>query len=269
VTWGQPISPEDKAHICTFAAFQVVRGLRKRREIELLSDLYVRIMQLNTPVGAGRREVAGYREKLRDFRTLEVTTNPNEHIRLLGKLAEPLSEHLLGRPLTVVELTKGVVLTCDEPIVTFHDQEDTPDPVIPQARQRARSRRRQGQREVRRTRTLIQVQSAGNRGLARADEIVMPVGRRTLLVFSHPAAAMPWHLRMTPDESQETAKEVNKRLLAQAYFTAFTHPDDRHLLADPLPEVGPLFRLGGVQPEHARIAGAPPSHLRPELFGRR
>ena len=109
-------------------------------------------MQLNTPVGAGRREVAGYREKLRDFRTLEVTTNPNEHIRLLGKLAEPLSEHLLGRPLTVVELTKGVVLTCDEPIVTFHDQEDTPDPVIPQARQRARSRRRQGQREVRRTR---------------------------------------------------------------------------------------------------------------------
>lgn len=46
-------------------------------------------------------------------------------------------------------------------------------------------------------------------------------------------------------------------------------PDDRHLLAEPLPEVGPLHRLGGVHPEQARIAGAAPSHLRPELIGRR
>ncbi|MDQ0945890.1 DUF4238 domain-containing protein [Streptomyces sp. V1I1] len=69
MTWGRPITPDDKTDICIFTAFQVVRGLRKRREIELMSDLYVRIMQLNTPVGAGRRAVTAYREKLRDFKT--------------------------------------------------------------------------------------------------------------------------------------------------------------------------------------------------------
>lgn len=95
------------------------------------------------------------------------------------------------------------------------------------------------------------------------------MGRRTLLVFSHPAAARPSHLRTTPEESHDAAKEVNKRILAQAYLMAFAHPDDRRLLAEPLPEVGPLYRLGGVHPEQARVAGAPPSHLRPELFSRR
>jgi hypothetical protein len=134
VTWGRPITPEDMTDLCIFTAFQVVRGLRRRREIELMSDLYVRIMQLNAPAGAGRRPIAAYRETLRDFRTLEVTSNPNEHVSLMGKLAEPLSEHLLDRRLAVVELTEGALLTCDEPVVTVHDQEDTPDPVIPQAR---------------------------------------------------------------------------------------------------------------------------------------
>ncbi|MDK1342052.1 DUF4238 domain-containing protein [Streptomyces sp. 378] len=269
VTWGRPIRPEDKTDLCVFTAFQYVRGLRKRREIELMSDFYVRVMQLNDPVGAGRREAATYREMLRDFRTLEVTSHPNEHVSLLGELAEPLSNHLLHRPLIVVELTNGALITCDEPVVTFDDQEDTPDPVIAQARQRTRSRRRRGQREIRQTRTLIQVQSTRNRGLARVDEIVLPVGRRTLLVFSHPAAAGPSHLRITREEGHEVAEEVNKRMLAQAYFMAFAHPDDRHLLAESLPEVGPLYRLGGVHPEQARVAGAAPSHLRPELFGRR
>lgn len=37
----------------------------------------------------------------------------------------------------------------------------------------------------------------------------------------------------------------------------------------PLPEISPLYRLRSVHPEQARIAGAAPSHLRPELFGRR
>lgn len=238
--WGRPITPEDRTDLCVFVAFQYVRGLRKRREIELMSDFYVRIMRLNDPVGAGRQEVAAYRDMLRDFRTLEVASHPNEHVSLLGKLAEPLSDHLLMRPLTVMQLTEGSLLTCDEPIVTFDDAEDTPDPVIPQARRRTRSRRRRGQRAIRQTKTLIQVQSTRNRGLARVDEIVMPVDRRTLLVFSHPTAVRPSHLRMTAKESREAAEEVNERIRAQAYFMAFGHPDDRLLLADPLPDVGPL-----------------------------
>lgn len=34
VTWGRPITPEDKTDLCVFTAFQYVRGLRKRREID-------------------------------------------------------------------------------------------------------------------------------------------------------------------------------------------------------------------------------------------
>ncbi|MGQ4344008.1 DUF4238 domain-containing protein [Streptomyces sp. SAS_275] len=269
VTWGRPITPEDKADLCVFVAFQCVRGLRTRREIELMADLYVRLLQVNAPVGSGRRQIAAYRETLRDFRTLEVTSHPNEHVSLLGELAKPLCDHLLQRPLTVIELTDGALLTCDEPIVTFSDDEDASDPVIPQARRRTRSRRRQGQRTIRQAKTLIHIQSTRTRGLARADEVVMPVGRRTLLVFSPHATGGPSHLQVSAEESAEAVKEINKRMLDQAYFMAFAHPDDRHLLADPLPDVGPLYRLGGVHPEQARIAEATPSHLRPELFRRR
>jgi len=46
-------------------------------------------------------------------------------------------------------------------------------------------------------------------------------------------------------------------------------PDDRHLLADPLLYVGPLYRLGRVHPEQARVAEAAPNDLRSDLFGRR
>lgn len=45
---------------------------------------------------------------------------------LTGKLAEPLSEHLLDRRLTVVELTEGALLTGDEPVVTVHDSDGVP-----------------------------------------------------------------------------------------------------------------------------------------------
>ncbi|MEU4143276.1 DUF4238 domain-containing protein [Streptomyces parvulus] len=94
VTWGRPISPEDKTDLCVFVAFQYVRGLRKRREIELMSAFYVRIMQLNAPVGAGRREAGAYRDILRDFRTLEVISHPNEHVSLKGKgRCQPTARH--------------------------------------------------------------------------------------------------------------------------------------------------------------------------------
>lgn len=60
VTWGRPITPEDMTDLCDFTAFQVVRGLRRSREIELMSDLYVCIMQLNAP-GTGRSPPTGKR----------------------------------------------------------------------------------------------------------------------------------------------------------------------------------------------------------------
>ncbi len=49
VTWNSPLSAEDRVSIATFVAFQMVRGQRKRREVEMQTDLYARLLNLNPP----------------------------------------------------------------------------------------------------------------------------------------------------------------------------------------------------------------------------
>ncbi len=267
VTWGNPVLAQDHADIALFMAFQYARGPRRRRELEVMSDLYTRMVELNEPVHGGRREVAAYRARLREFRELEFAAHPNTHLSMLGPLAQKLYPYFAERPLSVVSLTAGALLTCDEPIAAFHEDRN-PAPLLAPTRQRVRTRRRQGARKARQA-TLIHVQNAGHHGLALADQIAMPVGRRTLIVLGGPETSLPSHLRLSPDESMMAAEELNRHLIEQTYFCAFSHPEDQHLLAQPLPELGPLYKLGGTRPEDGMIAANPLSHPRPQLFGRK
>ncbi|WP_162688641.1 DUF4238 domain-containing protein [Streptomyces sp. ICC4] len=267
VTWGSPVHSQDHADIALFMAFQYARGPRRRRELEVMSDLYTRLVQLNEPVHGGRREVAEYRAQLREFRELEFAAHPNMHLSTLSPLAQKLYPYFAERPLCVVSLTAGALVTCDEPIAAFRE-DGNPAPVLAPARQRVRTRRRQGARKARRA-TLFHVQKAGHHGLALADQIAMPVGRRTIIVMGDPEISLPSHVRLSPDESMMAAEALNRRLIEQTYFCAFSHPEDQHLLAQPLPELGPLFHLGGTRPEDGVIAANPLSHPRPQLFGRK
>ncbi|MDH6145273.1 hypothetical protein P3T35_007328 [Kitasatospora sp. GP30] len=137
-------------------------------------------------------------------------------------------------------------------------------------RRRLRSRRRKGVRTPRHRNQLIQVQNPAG-GVLTAEEILLPLGRRTVLAFGPPGsqAGVDTNVQMPAEESREAAAEVNALVLSRAYFYAFCHPDDRALLGSPLPEVEPLLRVGGAQDEHKAVVAAVPHQLQPQVHGRR
>lgn len=270
VTWNAPLSDEDRASIATFVAFQMARGQRKRREVELQADLLTRLQAINPPGHLTRKARAEFREHQELWREQEVLPDPSEHLRVLGTVAQQLFSHLVTRPIAVFTLTDGALLTCDEPVLLVQP-EGAPGPLLPDPpAPRLRSRRRKGVRTPRRRNQMIQIQNPAG-GIATAETVLLPLSRRTVLGFGAPGAQADTdtNIQLSADESREAAAQVNELALARAYFFAFCHPDDQDLLGSPLPEVEPLFRVGGAHDEHKVAAAAAPSRLQPQLYGRR
>jgi hypothetical protein len=268
VAWNAPLSGEDRSSIATFVAFQTARGQRKRREVELQADLITRLQEVNAPARLTRRTVAQYRERQEQWRQHEVLPDPNEHLRHLGHLAEKVSPHLAARPITAYTLTDGALLSCDEPVLLVQP-EGAPGPVLddpPTAR--PRSRRRKGVRTPRRRNQLIHLQNPAG-GILTAEHVLLPLGRRTVLVFGTPGTEEDSNIQLSAEDSRKAAEVVNELVMSRAYFYAFCHPDDRDLLSAPLPDLEPLLRVGGAADEHKRVAAAVPQQLQPQVHGRR
>ncbi len=114
----------------------------------------------------------------------------------------------------------------------------------------------------------MQIQNPAG-GVQTAEAVLLPLGRRTMLGFGTPGIESDTNIRLSEEESQELAEHANALTLSRAYLLAFCHPDDRGLLAPSLPEVGPLFRVGGVHEEHKTVIAAVPQWLQPQVHGRR
>ncbi|MEU8134989.1 hypothetical protein [Streptodolium elevatio] len=229
--------------------------------MELLSDMYFRIVGTPTPP-LGRKATPAQHLRRADLRNAEFVSAPEDHIRQMGNLALDFQPYLLARPLTIMELTAGALVSGDEPVV-LNQSEDYPAPLLP-PRRRIRSRRRRGQRIPRPRRELIQVQNKRG-GIALAEEIVMPVGPRTAVVYGPPGSTAPPLVQLAQDDSLAAAAELNAMLLEQTYFFAYCHPDGRFLLEAELPDVGALMNVGGATPEQTRRATAEQVRLRPML----
>ncbi|MFJ1709387.1 DUF4238 domain-containing protein [Kitasatospora sp. NPDC088346] len=270
VVWNAPLSAEDRDEIITFVAFQMARGPRKRREIELQADLLARLETINPPARLTNKTLAEYRNQQKLWQGMEIFSDPGEHMKIIGSLAAQLARHLHARPMTALMLTESALLSCDEPVLLMQP-ERAPGPLLPDPpAPRLGSRRRKGVRTPRRRNQLIQVQSTAG-GILTAEQILLPLGRRTILAFGPPGpqADVDTNIQLTAEESREAAAEVNARVLSRAYFSAFCHPDDRALLDAPLPEVGPLLRVGGAHDEHKAVVAAVPRQLQPQVHGRR
>jgi Protein of unknown function (DUF4238) len=98
----RPLDTVDYGAVVQFLAFQLVRGERKRRELELMADYTAKVQ-------------AGHLLTRRDLETLTAVPHPNEHLRMMCQTAESLARYVGNRPLSVVFLDQPLLITGDEP----------------------------------------------------------------------------------------------------------------------------------------------------------
>ncbi|MEV6526001.1 DUF4238 domain-containing protein [Longispora sp. NPDC051575] len=213
----------DREQLAMLIAFQMTRGKRVRRSMELQADLITRLqLSMLRPEhheayvadkeGVGRPEdVEALRGLIDDLDNYEFGTDPNEHIVLLSKHAVTIFPYLMGLSWYLVDYGGPVLLTCDEPVVLY---QHNPSPH-------------------------------GGVGLMTADEIWFPLSPRYLLVLT-PIAVGPERVL---SDSPENAAMVNNRLVHNAYELVYLHPDHDMLPAQ-MPPASPLFLVsGGPRPD--------------------
>jgi Protein of unknown function (DUF4238) len=251
---NKPLSDRERESLCLYVAFQLVRGPRKRREIEVLADLGTRLRLL------GFNESEIYQDpdtgETWDLSKIEVLAHPNEHISIAGNLAIEIFKRLIDRPIAIVEVTQSSFIICDEPVMVdrSHDQEE--DSHTPPGAINAKD--------------IVHIRPTAVGGVESAEEIAMPLARRWLLALGpRKAAELTTFMRLDPDQSREITNEANAILLGQAYQWAVSHPDDRHLLTERLPPLQPLFHVCGLPDSYSRRIAKLSRRPRPQSYGRR
>jgi hypothetical protein len=264
---GRPLPPDDRDDLAQFLAFQLVRGVRKRREIELLAEYHVKLTAGGRAEDDGPADGQAFDELAR----LRVVPHPNEHLRMLGGLAEKAHAFLRNRPVCVVELDRPLLFTCDEPVivVTGNEPDDGHEPeCFLTERERRRRRRRalaQGQETFRDLVHLVPVRQSG---IAVAEEIAMPLDPQHLLLLGPLGGDGERHIRITGHDADEFAADISVRLLDQAYLWVASHPEHPNLAEMPMPEPGPVLRVCDGGTAFSRALNEAPSPRQTARFRR-
>jgi Protein of unknown function (DUF4238) len=99
-----PLTVDERMTLATFVAMQNVRGLRTRRQTELLANYHLHVVHEGTKLG---KKLTG----------LTAVPHPNEHIRLFS-VAEAFATALMRRPVTRITLDAPLLITGDEPVLS-------------------------------------------------------------------------------------------------------------------------------------------------------
>ncbi len=266
----RPLTKEERYALTTFLSFQMTRGVRTRREIELIGEYYVK-MSLRSPLSAkqqrradlaaarraGRTPARGNGRKLPPkqtagdrvvtdgmLRQVGIRPSPNEHLLLLAGTSEQVAEHLFVRPFTVVELDVPLLVTCDEPVVVLSDmgeQEHQPSCSLT-AKQRRRALAAAAA-DGREHREVLHLYATRPKAVAEAEYIAMPMDPSRALVLGPKTTGAPTHVRLEGAAAADFAVDLNTRLAAQAYLWVAGHPDGPALSTVVLPEPGPLIMV--------------------------
>ena len=237
----RPLPMDERRDVTQFLAFQLVRGVRMRREIELLAEYHVKL------TAGGRAKGDDDAPTLDELARVRVVPHPNEHLRMLGSIAERAHPFLRERPVCVVELDRPLLFTCDEPVLVIVDDiavggGHTPDCFLTERERRKRRRRAfaRGEQEVG---DLVHLLPTRQSGIAIAEEIALPLdARRLLLLGPHGTDSEPY-IRVTGEAADELAADVTRRLLDQAYLWVAGHPQHPTLRQINMPEPGPVLRI--------------------------
>ncbi len=159
--------------LAQFAAFQVVRIPRHRRELEIRADWYLKTM-------------AQGRVAEEDLAKLTIVPHQNEFIRLMGTAADQVLPFLLARPLMLFTLDRPRLLIGDEPVIVNASLRDVhhPDCFLSDEQITAREAKELRKKAKRRRPVgrVIHIASTISRGLGTAIEVVLPISPRSALL---------------------------------------------------------------------------------------
>jgi hypothetical protein len=216
-TFGQfPPPPDDRYAIATLIAFQKVRGKRRRREIETQADFYMKLQYSRLDSDAIKRmleerfgqaspdQVAEMEDLVANLDEYEFVPDPNEHVRMMGKLAQAIFPRLMRRHWYLAVFDGPVLITCDEPVMVY---KENPNPLR-------------------------------GYGLLDADEVWFPLNPSMLLILA--LEPQPVSARFPAPIS--TAETVNAYAAHNAYQNIFLGPGQPDIDAERLVDA-PLFEV--------------------------
>lgn len=237
----------ERSALCQFMAFQMVRGPRYRREVELKADYFAKLR-------------AGHLMTADELRTITAVPHPNQHMLLLGPLSEAIYRYLMPRPVQIARIDKPLFVTCDEPVVVDND-----DHVkhVAECRVSSAALRRRSKQAAAADATweqLIHIWTTRPTGVQVADSVFMPLTPTALLILGRIGYGPTPEIRLASDEARELAEVVNERLVAQAYEWVAARPDHPSVRDWDFPSPGPLIGVcdgGSIMSEQLTSA---PSH---------
>jgi hypothetical protein len=206
------LTAAERTTLCQFIAFQMVRGPRKRREMELEADYTIKLQ-------------AGNQLTKRDLREITAVPHPNEHIRLMGPLSYQIFRYLMPRPVLVARIDAPLFVTCDEPVLVDNEDHVKHLPECSFTREQIRRRRKRAAAAGTTYQQTIHVWPRRPAGVQVADAIAMPLTPSALLVLGRAGERPIPEVFFHGDEARELAEDVNAALVDQAYEWVAARPD--------------------------------------------
>jgi hypothetical protein len=246
--------PGESMALALFLSFQVVRTPRHRREMELLADHSMKLVN---------------QDKLPNPTEWVVVPHPNLHIGYMASAAFKLAETLYGRPVTLVTLDRPLLITCDEPVILVGDGDHVRHmpACFKTTRQRIKAAKRPSRRRRRNWDVLHYYPSRP--GLGQAEEVALPTSPRSILVLGPKTSPAPLHVRLNGDDATEFADDVNRRLIDQAYLWVAANPDHATFADLEFPPPKPVIQACDGGTAMSRALDQPPEKRYPERLSNR
>lgn len=248
------LHPGESMALALYLSFQVVRTPRCRREMELLADHSMKLVN---------------QDKLANPTEWVVVPHPNLHIGYMTSAAFKLAETLYGRPVTLVTLDRPLFITADEPVILVMDGDHVRHmpACFKTTRQRIKARKRPSRRRRRNWDVLHYYPSRP--GLGQAEEVALPISPRSILVLGPRTSAAPLHVRLDGGDATEFADDVNRRLIDQAYIWVAANPDHATFADLVFPPPKPVIQACDGGTAMARALDQPPEKRSPERLSNR
>lgn len=215
-----PISKETRWRVSQWIALQYLRGPAERQMFNEMYDVFFKLdvavqgregmrraLNHNADEEATEEEIDEMYADFTDTEAFHIEAHPNEHIRSMLENVEGITRSIYSRSWTLIRFERRTLLLSDHPIALIASTDHPPFMGI---------------------------------GILSAEGVVFPVDRRMALVMGWPPETDKDGLLGTADHrivgTANIAKWVNQAIMNTARKALFTHPEDAHLTAGPLPE---------------------------------
>lgn len=244
----QALDPVDYGAVVQFLAFQLVRGERKRRELELMTDYFAKVQ-------------AGHQFTKGDLESLTAVPHPNEHLRMMCQTTETLAPYVADRPLSVVFLDQPLLITSDEPVIVKPGTDypkHKPDCFI--TKKQLAERRRTGMKSGKEWGQIIHVYFTRPSGVADAVEIALPLTPKSILFLGPTGAVGELQARLRGTDAEDLARRANEQVITQSLSWVAAHPAHPYFASMKFPPPSPLIAVcdgGSVMSQKLKDAPEP------------